>query len=60
MRPTSYPRFQSPHSSYTAWTVQRSPLGKTLGRERMFFNLEQPVARYKTMSAIEAGTPQAS
>ena len=41
-------------------TVQRSPLGKTLGRERMFFNLEQAVARYKAMSAIEAGTPQAS
>jgi MFS superfamily sulfate permease-like transporter len=27
--------------------VQRSPLGKTLGRERMFFNLEQAVARYQ-------------
>src|SRR2546428_9544260 len=25
--------------------VQRSPLGETLGRERMFFNLEQAVAR---------------
>jgi high affinity sulfate transporter 1 len=31
-------------------TVQRSPLGKTLGRERMFFNLEQAVARYKAMT----------
>jgi high affinity sulfate transporter 1 len=31
-------------------TVQRSPLGQTLGRERMFFNLEQAVARYKTMT----------
>jgi sulfate permease, SulP family len=30
-------------------TVQRSPLGKTLGRERMFFNLEQAVAKYKSM-----------
>jgi len=27
-------------------TVRRSPLGETLGRERMFFNLEQAVARY--------------
>lgn len=27
-------------------TVMRSPLGQTLGRERMFFNLEQAVARY--------------
>ena len=27
--------------------VQRSPLGKTLGREGMFFNLEQAVARYE-------------
>jgi hypothetical protein len=28
-------------------TVQRSPLGKTLGRERMFFNLEQAIAKYQ-------------
>lgn len=28
-------------------TVMRSPLGKTLGSERMFFNLEQAIARYK-------------
>ncbi len=27
--------------------VQRSPLGETLGRERMFFNLEQAVAKYQ-------------
>jgi hypothetical protein len=27
--------------------VQHSPLGKTLGRERMFFTLEQVVARYQ-------------
>ncbi len=27
--------------------VQRSPLGQTLGRERMFFNLEQAVAKYQ-------------
>jgi hypothetical protein len=28
-------------------TVQRSPLGKRLGRERMFFNLEHPVTCYQ-------------
>lgn len=28
--------------------VQRSPLGRTLGRERMFFNLEQAVAKYQS------------
>jgi hypothetical protein len=27
--------------------VRRSPLGETLGRERMFFTLEQAVARYE-------------
>ena len=27
--------------------VQRSPLGETLGRERMFFNLEQAIAKYQ-------------
>jgi len=31
--------------------VQRSPLGETLGRERMFFNLEQAVARYLASSS---------
>ncbi len=30
--------------------VQRSPLGATLGRERMFFNLEQAVDRYQSMT----------
>jgi hypothetical protein len=30
--------------------VQRSPLGETLGRERMFFNLEQAVAKYQVSS----------
>ena len=30
--------------------VQRSALGKTLGRERMFFNLEKAVAKYQSMS----------
>jgi MFS superfamily sulfate permease-like transporter len=29
--------------------VQRSPLGATLGRDRMFFNLEQAVARYQSV-----------
>ncbi len=28
--------------------VQRSPLGETLGRERMFFNLEQAIAKYQS------------
>jgi MFS superfamily sulfate permease-like transporter len=31
--------------------VQRSPLGQTLGRERMFFNLEQAVAAYESTAA---------
>jgi SulP family sulfate permease len=31
--------------------VQRSPLGETLGRERMFFNLEQAVAKYQASVA---------
>ena len=26
--------------------VRRSPFGKAIGQERMFFNLEQAVARY--------------
>jgi hypothetical protein len=30
--------------------VQRSPLGEALGRERMFFNLEQAVAKYQEIS----------
>jgi MFS superfamily sulfate permease-like transporter len=40
-------------------TVQRSPLGKTLGRERMFFNLEQAVAKYQssTMDGAPAAAP---
>jgi anti-anti-sigma regulatory factor len=32
-------------------TVRHSPLGQTLGRERMFFNLEQAVARYQSLPA---------
>jgi hypothetical protein len=28
--------------------IQRSPLGQTLGRARMFFNLEQAVAKYQS------------
>jgi MFS superfamily sulfate permease-like transporter len=40
--------------------VQRSPLGETLGRERMFFTVEQAVARYAatekdTSRSIETG-----
>jgi high affinity sulfate transporter 1 len=31
--------------------VQHSPLGATLGRERMLFNLEQAVAKYQAMAA---------
>jgi MFS superfamily sulfate permease-like transporter len=34
--------------------VQRSPLGVTLGRERMFFNLEQAVAKYQASWAQAA------
>ena len=34
--------------------VQRSPLGETLGRERMLFNLETAVARYQKGPAQEA------
>jgi hypothetical protein len=29
--------------------VQRPPLGQTLGRERMFFNLEPAVAKYNSV-----------
>ena len=36
--------------------VQRSPLGRTLGRERMFFNLEMAAERYRT---IGSGLPDA-
>jgi high affinity sulfate transporter 1 len=32
--------------------VQHSPLGQTLGRERMFFDLEQAVARYQASAAV--------
>ena len=31
--------------------VQHSPLGQTLGRERMFFNLEQAVDKYRSLPA---------
>ena len=34
--------------------VQRSPLGRTLGRERMFFTLEQAVARHQASLAQAA------
>jgi SulP family sulfate permease len=29
--------------------AERAPLGKTLGHERMFFNLEQAVEAYQVM-----------
>jgi MFS superfamily sulfate permease-like transporter len=35
--------------------VQRSPLGQVLGRERMFFNLEQAVAAYQASAAVTTG-----
>jgi sulfate permease, SulP family len=34
--------------------VQRSPLGQTLGRERMFFNVERAVEAYQASSAKRA------
>jgi sulfate permease, SulP family len=34
--------------------VQHSPLGETLGRDRMFFNLEQAVAKHQASSLREA------
>ena len=34
--------------------VQHSSLGQTLGRERMFFNLEQAVAKYQASLAATA------
>jgi MFS superfamily sulfate permease-like transporter len=33
--------------------VQRSPLGATLGRERLLFNLEQAVAQYQSLPSAE-------
>lgn len=36
--------------------VHRSPLGETLGRERMFFNVEQAIERYRNAIA-EGGVP---
>jgi hypothetical protein len=30
--------------------IRRSPLGQTLGQERMFFNLEEAVETYKAQS----------
>jgi high affinity sulfate transporter 1 len=38
--------------------VQRSPLGPTLGRERMFFNLEMAVARYQQIQAASPRRPE--
>ena len=39
--------------------VQRSNLGKTLGRERMIFNLDQAVAKFQS-SAASPPSPAAS
>ena len=36
--------------------VQQSPLGATLGRARMFFNLQSAVAQYEQMQAQRAGS----
>ena len=38
--------------------VQRSPLGETLGPERLLFNLEIAVDRYRAMLAGELGLPR--
>ena len=35
--------------------VQRSPLGETLGRERMLFNLEVAVARFQGVESPSPG-----
>jgi sulfate permease, SulP family len=35
--------------------VQHSPLGKTLGHERMLFNLEQAVAKFQAMQGARQG-----
>ena len=37
--------------------VQRSPLGETLGREAMHFNLETAVAKYSEEFGSAATTP---
>ena len=34
--------------------VQRSTLGATLGRERMFFNVDAAIARYEQLGASRA------
>jgi hypothetical protein len=35
--------------------VERSPLGKALGRERMFFDLEHAAAKYRAREMAEGG-----
>ena len=54
----------SARTAYSLWLVglnpgvlamvQRSPLGETLGRDRMLFNLEQAVAKYQASLAQAA------
>jgi hypothetical protein len=38
--------------------VQRSPLGETLGRERLLFNLQTAVERYLSQAAVSGGSTQ--
>jgi MFS superfamily sulfate permease-like transporter len=38
--------------------VQRSPLGETLGRERLLFNLQTAVERYRAQTAVSGGSVQ--
>jgi MFS superfamily sulfate permease-like transporter len=38
--------------------VERSPLGKALGRERMFFDLEHAAARYLERGALNTSPPR--
>ena len=40
--------------------VQHSPLGETLGRDRMFFNLEQAVAKYQALGGQPPVAPKNS
>jgi hypothetical protein len=37
--------------------VQQSTLGQTLGRERMFFNVQSAVQQYERISATEPAGP---
>ena len=39
--------------------IKQSPLGQTLGRERIFYNLEEAVARYQTAPRMSSTSEQA-